>query len=164
MRRTVVLATLLLVTAAAAPDSVGAENARYFGAGLGMPYGTIGVNVEGQFGHRIGVTGGLGHTVYAGLGWCVGARAYFRSSDKGTRPRVSVNYGTAFITDVLEEQKAGLSLGVGARSSFGRDRKHGIDYDLLVIAAPSTSSVEDEWGGEAAGVPVKIAIGYSFRF
>ena len=44
---------------------------------------------------------------------------------------------------------------------FGQSKRHGIDTDVLVTVYPSTSSVEDEWGGDAVGIPVKISIGYA---
>jgi opacity protein-like surface antigen len=153
----------LAATALAAPTLARAEV--YGGAGFGISYGGIGANIEGQVGRNLGLTAGLGHTIFAGLGWCVGARGYLRSPDRGTRPRLSVLYGSAYITDDFSgDQKAGLTLGVGARSMFGKNRKHGLEYDVLVTVAPSTSSVEKDWGADAAGVPVKIAIGYTLRF
>jgi hypothetical protein len=134
-------------------------------AGLGMPYGAFGFNFESLFGGYFAVTGGVGHTVFAGPGWSAGVRAYFLGPQHGTRLRATAIAGTAFITDQWDgEQKAGLSLGVGGRSMFGRARRHGLDYDLLVTVYPSTSSVEDEWGADAVGIPVKISVGYVFRF
>jgi hypothetical protein len=135
------------------------------GAGLGMPYGAFGFNFESLFGGYFAVTGGLGHTVFAGPGWSAGVRGYFLGPQRRFRPRATVIVGTAFITDQWDgEQKAGLSVGAGGRLMFGRSRRHGIDTDVLVTVYPSTSSVEEEWGGDAVGIPVKISIGYVFRF
>jgi hypothetical protein len=135
------------------------------GAGLGMPYGTFGFNFEALFGGYFAVTGGLGHTVFAGPGWSVGARGYLLGPHRGTRLRATIIVGTAFVTDRGDgEQKAGLSLGVGGRTMFGKRKRHGFDYDVLVTAYPSTSSVEDDWGADAVGIPIKISIGYVFGF
>jgi hypothetical protein len=135
------------------------------GAGLGMPYGVFGFNAEALFGGYFAVTGGLGHTVFAGPGWSAGVRGYLFGPQHRFRPRATIIAGSAFVTDSYGgEQKAGLSLGVGGRFMFGRSRRHGIDTDLLVTVYPSTSSVEDEWGADAVGVPVKISVGYVFGF
>jgi hypothetical protein len=139
--------------------------ALHVGAGLGMPYGAFGFNVEALFGGYFAVTGGLGHTVFAGPGWSAGVRGYLLGPGRRLRLRATVIAGSAFITDRFGgEQKAGLSLGAGGRIMFGKRKRHGIDTDLLVTVYPSTSSVEDEWGGDAVGIPVKISVGYVFGF
>jgi hypothetical protein len=139
--------------------------ALHAGAGLGMPYGAFGFNFESLFGGYFAVTGGIGHTVFAGPGWSAGVRGYFLGPQRRFRPRATVIVGTAFITDRWDgEQKIGLSVGAGGRIMFGHSKRHGIDTDVLVTVYPSTSSVEDEWGGDAVGIPVKISIGYVFGF
>jgi hypothetical protein len=153
----------LSAAAAAAPEAKPVSV--HVGAGLGMPYGVFGFNGEVLFGDYFAVSGGIGHTVFAGPGWSAGVRGYFLGSQHRFRPRATVIAGSAFVTDLYGgEQKAGLSLGAGGRLTFGRSRRHGIDADLLVTVYPSTSSVEDEWGADAVGIPVKISIGYVFGF
>ncbi|HLA77162.1 MAG TPA: hypothetical protein VJU18_06245 [Vicinamibacteria bacterium] len=146
------------------PSPVRAEGQVRLGAGLGIPYGVIGLNVEARAGDHVGVTAGIGHTVFAGVGWCVGGRGYLFSADRKLRPRLGAYFGTAFVQADLEKKKAGLALGPGAHLRLGKSGKHGLEADLLVIVTPSTSSVEDEWGGESVGVPVKLSLGYTFSF
>ena len=63
------------------------------GAGLGVPYGAWGINLEINALPILSISGGLGTTIFAGVGWSVGARGYFRKPGPVWRPRVSAFYG-----------------------------------------------------------------------
>lgn len=163
MRKSALVVALLAPLVFTA-SSARAEGPVRLGVGLGIPYGVIGLNVEVGAGDHVGLTAGVGHTVFAGVGWCVGGRGYLFSADRKLRPRLGAYFGTAFVQADLEKKKAGLAVGPGAHLRLGKSGKHGLEADLLLIATPSTSSVEDEWGGESVGVPVKLSLGYTFSF
>ena len=155
-------AVVLLFCAAVSPSMLQAQDRGSFGFGIGIPYGVIGANAELNTGNYLAVSAGIGHTIVAGVGYSAGLRGYFRPPDAGFRPRASLFYGTAFVADDLSEN--GLTVGIGGRSMFGATRRHGVDYDILLTVAPSASSVEEEFGGESVGTPVKLSIGYRLSF
>jgi len=157
-----VVASLLTLAFTASPAR--AEGPVRLGAGFGIPYGVIGVNVEARAGDYVGLTAGVGHTVFAGVGWCVGGRGYLFPPERKLRPRLAAYYGTAYVHGDLEKQKAGLAVGGGAHLRLGKSKKHGLETDVLLIVSPSTSSVEEDWGGVSVGAPVKVSLGYTFSF
>lgn len=131
------------------------------GAGLGVPYGGWGVNLEMNVLPIISVSGGLGTTIFAGVGWSVGARGYFRTPGPVWRPRVSAFYGINAIyaedfSDPSNRAYPGLTAGVGQIFLWQR---HGFDLDLMYIV---NSQYDDIHGGDY--VKIKVNVGYRFAF
>ena len=63
------------------------------GFGIGVPYGMLGFNLEINALPFLSFSGGVGTTIFAGIGYNIGARGYFRKPGPVWRPRLSVFYG-----------------------------------------------------------------------
>lgn len=131
------------------------------GVGLGIPYGVLGLNLELNALPVLSVSAGLGTTIFAGVGWNVGARAYFRKPGPVWRPRLSAFYGTntAYAVELGDpSNKSYLGLTVGAGQIF-LWQNHGFDFDLMYIV---NSQYDNEHSADY--VRIKINIGYRFAF
>ena len=131
-----------------------------FGIGFGLPYGLLGINLEFLVIPYLSVTGGLGTTLFAGLGYNVGIKGYFRKPGPIWRPRASIYYGINGIYAVDfnhpdNKKYSGLTVGLGQIFLW---EKHGFDLDLIYIV---TSKLWDEHDG---GGKIKISIGYRYAF
>jgi hypothetical protein len=131
------------------------------GAGFGIPYGTLGLNLEINLLDYLSLSGGLGTTVYAGVGWSIGARGYFRKPGPVWRPRISAFYGiNAIYAEELNspnnQSYHGLTMGLGQIVLFGR---HGFDLDIMYVVS---SQIDKEYPDDYS--KVKISVGYRFAF
>jgi hypothetical protein len=131
------------------------------GAGFGVPYGTLGVNLEINLLPYLSLSGGLGTTLYAGAGWSAGARGYFRKPGPMWRPRLSAFYGiNAIYAEELNNPNNksyhGFTVGLGQVVLFGR---HGFDLDLMYVA---NSQIDKEYPDDYS--KIKISLGYRFAF
>jgi len=132
------------------------------GAGFGVPYGTLGVNFEINLLPYLSLAGGLGTTVYAGVGWSAGARGYFRKPGPMWRPRVSAFYG---INSVYSEGRGnpnnkrypGVTFGIGQMIVLWK--RHGFDLDIMYVAY---SEMDNEYPEDYS--KFKINLGYRFAF
>lgn len=131
------------------------------GVGFGVPYGILGVGVEINALPVLSLNGGLGTTIFAGVGWNVGARAYFRKPGPVWRPRISAFYGVngIYAEDFGHPDNAsytGFTVGVGQLFLW---QQHGFDLDLMYII---NSELYDIYPGDY--VRFKINVGYRFAF
>jgi hypothetical protein len=132
------------------------------GAGLGVPYGTLGVNLEINVIPYLSLSGGLGTTVYAGVGWSVGARGYFRKPGHYLwRPRLSAFYGInkIYAEDLgnpNNKRYPGWTVGLGQIVLW---KRHGFDLDLMYIVH---SQIDNEHTENYS--KIKINVGYRYAF
>lgn len=131
-----------------------------FGVGFGVPYGTLGINLEFFVIPYLSVTGGVGTTIFSGVGYSVGLKGYFRKPGPVWRPRASVYYGINGIyaedfNDPNNKKYSGVTAGIGQLFLWG---KNGFDLDLMFLV---TSGLWDEHDG---GGKIKISIGYRYAF
>ena len=138
---------LSLILFIAVPPSALGETS--IGTGLGIPYGTLGVNMSHTVSENVDLTVGLGTTILAGTAYSVGGRYYLKESDSGFR--LTALYGTnAIITRREEctfcflpdyEAFEGLTFGVG----WGhRASASGWNIDLMLVATSEAFSRADE--------------------
>lgn len=131
------------------------------GAGFGVPYGILGVGLEINALPYLSLNGGLGTTIFSGVGWNVGARGYFRKPGPVWRPRISAFYGIngIYAEDFGHPANAsytGVTVGVGQLFLW---QQHGFDLDLMYII---NSELYDAIPGDY--VRIKINVGYRFAF
>ena len=147
------------------------------GIGLGVPYGVLGINGEVAVHPHFSLSAGVGSTLFAGVGYAIGARAYLFPADKVWRPRVSVHYGVNSMIvaqasgDMPKDGKkfSGLTLGIGTLAMFGDSRKSGFDFEIAYLA--TTGELENEINKmnasgdyEHIDMPGKIKIILGYRF
>lgn len=162
-------------------SSVYAQNAGSvdIGAGLGIPYGIFGGNVEIFVIDNLSLHASLGTTFLAGAGYGAGVQYYFGEEDSWS-PNISLHYGTygvigdiddkrTSISDLEDEKFEGLVIGAGVRKMWG---KHGLSigghYILDSDLEDKQNELEDvgyefEDGGLGAS-KFKISLGYAFSF
>ncbi|MBL7960393.1 hypothetical protein JNL27_09160 [bacterium] len=135
-----------------------------FGLGLGIPYGILGINGEFAVWNNFSITGGVGTTILAGVGYNVGGKYYFRNVGNTWRPRISAYYGTNAVAVVIggnsddDRTFSGITFGIGQQWMWGKNKSHGIDLDILYIASSKVFDRTDENGR------VKFSIGYRMGF
>ncbi len=146
-----------------------------FGLGLGVPYGIFGANLDLNVAPNLNLSGGVGTTVFAGIGYNFGLKYFFTPIEQTFRPRISAYYGVNSM--VLKEyigwnkedegeSYTGISLGIGAQWMWGKTKSNGLDFDIIYLA---TSGIDvDELRDEGFDVEepgkVKISIGYRHAF
>lgn len=134
------------------------------GLGFGIPYGVLGINAEYYIIPYLSCSGGIGTTLFAGLGYSVGARGYVRKPGHFWRPRASLFYGiNGFwlinndqIYHPENEKFRGLTIGLG---QLFQTRQHGLDLDLMYIINSELYQVHP---GDY--VRLKISVGYRYAF
>jgi hypothetical protein len=136
------------------------------GAGLGIPYGTIGVNIDVPLDSYFCITGGIG-TALIDVAYNLGGRYYLSDPSKHFRFRVSALYGVNAILLVIgssgnDRTYNGLSLGVGGQWMWGESRSNGIDIDCIIIAVRGYNLDELKKQGYLFNEPsrIKLSIGY----
>jgi len=151
------------------------------GVGIGVPYGVIGINGEVAVHPNFSLSAGVGTTIYAGVGYAVGTRAYLNPAEKMWRPRVSVHYGINSVIAVTDnasglssgsgEKFSGLTLGIGTLAMFGERRKNGFDFEIVYLA--TTGGMQDKINEmnasgyyEHIDMPgrIRVMLGYRFGF
>lgn len=153
------------------------------GVGLGVPYGAFGLNGEVAVHNNFSLSAGIGSTIFAGLGYAVGARAYFKPVGTAWRPRISIHYGVNGLTARQESNSSsnslpydgktfnGITIGIGYAAMFGQRRNSGFDFDVVYLA--TTGGLQDEIDKMNASNKytqisnpgkIKIVIGYRFAF
>ena len=150
------VAALLLANTATA------EQGLKGGLGLGIPYGLLGGNLEYGFNDYVAATGGLGITP-GGLGWAVGARAYFADTGK-VRPRISAYHGVVAILETKNwwggdseyDTLTGEAFGIGLEWTMPSGFM--LEFDLLAVNVDIPENATDETG------KVKLSIGFSRYF
>ncbi len=133
------------------------------GIGLGMFYGFFGLNVDvhpiqKRWFDGITITASIGETTIGHFAYAGGLRYFVLPRDYGWRPRITIMYGINAVTDYnialitdtgainFREKKTfhGLNVGFGLQYMFGKDRRHGLDCDLVVITYSSVNEHIDK--------------------
>lgn len=162
-------------------SSVYAQNAGSvdIGAGLGIPYGVFGGNVEIFVIDNLSLHASLGTTFIAGAGYGAGVQYYF-GEEGSWSPNISLHYGTygvigdiddnrSSISDIEDEKFEGLVIGGGVRKMWGQ---HGLSIGGHFILDSDLEDKKDELeddgyefedGGFGAS-KFKISVGYAFSF
>jgi hypothetical protein len=137
----ILAAVALLVPAAASAQEGGGGNmpSRFsLGAGLGIPFGVIGLSCEmnpilgtgpDTIARYFSLNLGLGVAV-AGVGYSLGFRFYPLGRDRVWAPKASIMYGVVAVVD-WKEIVRGFSLGAGVVRRMRR--KMSLDADLIFI-------------------------------
>jgi hypothetical protein len=130
------------------------------GVGFGIPYGTLGFNLEFNLVPYLSLTGGLGTTIFTGVGYNIGLKGYLRKPGPVWRPRISAYYGINGLSaedfnHPDNEKYSGITAGLGQIFLW---QQHGFDLDLMYIV---TSGLWDE---QEEGGRIKISIGYRYAF
>lgn len=174
--------TLLLTIVLLSFTAINAQIAKIgsIGIGIGVPYGVLGFNGEVAVHPNFSLSAGVGTTVFAGIGYAVGTRAYLFPAEKVWRPRFSLHYGVNSTIAVQKSSGAlpsdgkkfsGLTVGIGTLAMFGERRKNGFDFEVAYLA--TTGGLENEIDKmnasgkyEHINMPgkIKIIIGYRFGF
>jgi hypothetical protein len=132
------------------------------GAGVGIPYGLIGIGAEYFVSNNLSLSAGAGH--FESFAYSVGANIYFWSSPDRYCPLISINYGTV---DQQEGHAGGslypatgddsfeaVSVGIGFKKLWGKDKRDGAMFMIHYVT-------EDAVGYNVQVVP---SIGYMHRF
>lgn len=146
------------------------------GAGLGIPYGILGANIEYYPIDNVSVSLGLGTTVVAGAAHDIGLQYYFGTKGSWS-PRISVHSGTNGAIKLTTcyfgctdegHSYTGTSLGFGVKKLWGHN---GIAGDLFYIVTSGVFDAYDNYvaqgyapSGESSNSRVKIGIAYIHDF
>jgi len=163
------------------------------GLGLGMFYSFFGVNIDvhpiqKQWWNGITITASVGETTIGKFAYAGGLRYFFLPRNYGWRPRITLMYGINATTDYnltvitdtgsinFREKKTfhGLTIGFGIQYMFGENRRHGLDFDLVVITYSSVNEHIDKLrrdpdiasyvSADDKPFPLVISFGYRFAF
>ena len=147
------------------------------GCGFGIPYGVLGGFIELSPISYFSLCGGLGTTLFSGWGWSVGTRLYFVERGYVVRPFASGYYGIngvisirdQYYNSIFSETYPGFTFGGGLNLSFDEMRKHDIFVEVLYIINPEffdeADAMKQTYDMDFYAVfPVKVAIGYAYRF
>jgi len=167
-RMTASIAGLLLSLALAGPtqadgapaieDRINHGVAAKLGLGLGVPYGGVGAGLDLGIPY-VSVLGGLGTTVFGGMGWSGGLRVFFMDRTRKFRPHFSVVYGT---TTVVMDGSAGYTLkGFGFYG--GVDHDVGSPGGFVLTYGLGLITHEAAPQGLETGTPVKVLFGVNYQ-
>ena len=146
-----VMVVLLSFSAIVAAEAAEGVSETSWGAGLGIPYGVLGVNVESGAQTRLSV--GVGAAL-VGLGWNVGVKHYL--SDPPTEDTGSASLCLYYGTNAIIVQPGPDELLEGFTVGFGWTAGH---FDIAMLWPLGVDIPE---GAEEEGAPVKLSIGYRF--
>jgi len=180
MKMKAVILILVFVTLSFTSINAQVAKAGSVGLGIGVPYGVVGINGEFAVHKYFSLSAGLGSSIFSGLGYAVGARAYLKPAENKWRPRISMHYG---VNGVIASQESfgsssysgktfsGLTLGLGTLVMFGERRKYGFDFEVVYLA--TQGGLQDEIdkmnaSGKYSHIDdpskIKVVIGYRFGF
>jgi hypothetical protein len=134
------------------------------GIGMGLPYGTVGCNLDIKVAPGLKLSGGYGTTIKAGFGYIVGLKYFLTTPDQAFRPRLSAYYGT---NQMVEYKKYhGLSFSVGAQYMWGQNKNRGFDLDIVFMATCDWDLDQLLENGILDDEPYNttISIGYRYAF
>lgn len=144
-----------------------------YGLGLGIPYGIEGLNLDVNVAPNLNLSGGLGTTRVAGIGYNFGFKYFFTPIDMTFRPRVSAYYGvhSVLVTHYIGIDKedegdryTGLSLGIGVQWMWGKFKLGGLDFDIMYLATSNFDIDKLNAEGFDVGEKDKIEISIGFRY
>ncbi len=165
------LALTILLGASAAANAADYGN---IGFGWGIPYATLGLNIDIKVTRDFYWTESVG-TGFNDTGYAIGARYYVKTLSDNTRVRLSGIYGVYSGVEYLAndtqgnpvdkkgEDFASLALGIGIQWMSGRE---GFDVDVLYVDTASSKSRARELRSQGYRINrvgadnVSVGIGY----
>lgn len=158
------------------------ENKRQYigsiGIGLGVQYGTLGLSGEVFLIPNISLNVGFGTAIFVSPIVNAGAKFYLRAPKYTWRPRAAIYYGTngiiyhegnGYSLPEISERVNGVSLSIGQVWTFGMNKNHGFDLDLVYLINDLESRLTEynnmgyDFDFNATG-KVKISLGYRYLF
>jgi hypothetical protein len=139
------------------------------GAGIGIPYGGLGVklsyDVDLNETVTVSPTVGVG-TVITGTGLDVGVQFYFGSRESAFRNGIGVWYGTnAVVFNFFQDWSGkGVTLGLTPKFQFGAKKNHTVDAYLLYIASSTMDCPNGHVCNPFDGGRAKVGVGYAYGF
>ncbi|MBN1119340.1 MAG: hypothetical protein JXA77_19170 [Bacteroidales bacterium] len=146
------------------------------GFGIGISYGTIGINGE-FFAHpNVSLNLGVGTAIFITPIIDAGCKLYFTGAEKKWRPRASVYYGTnaiiwysgdSYLPDIREKLN-NVSFGIGQAWVLGSGNR-GLDLDIMYLVHNGAERLEEyinmgyDFDLNAMG-HIKLNIGYRLYF
>ncbi len=141
-----------------------------FGAGLGIEYGSLGLNADYNFSEKQAVQLGLGFG-----GFHLGVRQYAFDTQKCWRPSIGLNWGVNGITLKEEDGKdpeidkifTGFSISLRNQWIWGKAKRNGFDLDFAYIINSGYYDRYDKLkeanieSGKKAG---RLAISFGYRY
>jgi hypothetical protein len=141
-----------------------------------MFYGFFGLNldvhpVQIRWWDGITLTACVGQTNIGQFAYSGGIRYFVLPRDYGWRPRVTITYGINAVTDYnmavvtdsgtisFKEKKTfhGLNIGIGLQYMFGKERRHGLDLDMVIIAYSSVNKHIDDLRKDPVYAPYDVS-------
>ena len=164
------LVTIILIFSLG-PRADAAEIHHNLGAGLGVPFGIVGISYEMEIeltdSFSIGPSLAGGTSVLAGRTSEVGLQLHF--GDKNKRVRFGMSYwnGTNTIvkTGYLSYDSAnGNTAGLKLRIQLGAKRNNCIDVHILRALTPSDAELKQRFGVSKKENDTLLGVGYVHRF
>jgi hypothetical protein len=150
-----------------------------FGFGFGIPYGTLGANLDIKLYNVLYATAGIGTGIYVNPMYIIGLKCYLRSGNYKFRPRVMVGYGTTSMLyiqdsygDAIEKRSFnGATVAAGFQWGLNITKTVGFDFDIIYILDDSEfeeridyyNSQGYELDFESSG-NVKVSLGLRYIF
>jgi hypothetical protein len=132
-----------------------------WGVGFGLPYGVLGINVDGRLVENLHLSLGIGWTILSGGAGNFGLKYFLLPVENNFRPRLSLYYGINTIAN--ENPYMGFSFGVGSQWMWGQTKSDGLDFDIIFILSSSFDTsgyTSKRFQFIKYGSPFKIAVGY----
>ncbi len=158
------------------------------GIGIGIPYGFFGFNgeitpIKKRWWELMSIVAGIGMTPNEKFAYNAGLRFYLLHPEQIIRPRITITYGTNAYIDVdktiMENGKVtgrirhnetahGVNISAGARVMFGEEKRHGLDFDINIIAWSTAydriDELIDDGHVDDEDEPFRISISAGYRF
>jgi hypothetical protein len=116
------------------PDSETAMKHFRIGAGVGIPYGGVGVNSEYRIKKYASVAAGLGYVTHDGPGWALGAMFYPLKNTGRFNPRLTGYAGRVATIEWNNGRHEGRNGGIiGGGFEWRAYRMVSLDFDLFYI-------------------------------
>lgn len=159
MRNSMIAVMLFLVVAVAAPvvaeqsTPIVQPNNYRIGAGVGIPYGGIGVNGEYRVNPYSSLSAGFGYVKHDGPGWALGAMLYPMRNDRRFNPRLAGFVGrTATLerTDAFNRSSFEAINGgtLGGGFEWRIDKRLSFDFDIFYVFRDLPQGVRKKDGSD----------------
>lgn len=130
------------------------------GAGVGIPYGIIGINTEIYLGDYLSIMTGLGRSADEhNAAYCAGGRIYFQSRSKKTRLNIPLCFGTVGVLETwgLSTNLNGAAGGVGLSRNYSR-----LSFNVDILYVKVTTDTQNTVRKDNSDI--KMSVGYGWHF
>jgi len=130
---------------------------RSVGIGLGIPYGTIGANLDIKLHEYFYLSGGIGISTHILQSYAIGSKIILRPEYRVWRPRFSIFYNAPI---------RGIGLGLGQQWTLGANKKWAIDLDVQYVVPIDIYNQQSRPHNSylMLGGLKNIAFSYGFRY